>query len=125
MTKGYENLFPKNKDKLKIIVAEHQNRIVFALHLWIEKDLWNNNVGCIHDLLINRNCYGQLSDPQEILKRMVFSLESIAGFNRCSEIRLPSSAIIEDHIMQSLKYSKMKKGDQGGIYWSKARLDMT
>ena len=23
MTKGYENLFPKNKDKLKIIVAEH------------------------------------------------------------------------------------------------------
>lgn len=57
MMSDFDKLFPSRKEQVKIIVAEVDNMIVFALHLFIDGQ-GQGRVGHIHDLLINRNCYG-------------------------------------------------------------------
>ena len=73
----FDQQLPAHKDTLKIVVAETDNRIVFSLHLFIEESNATNKtkIGHIHDLLMNRNCYGSLEDPNAILGAMITSLE--------------------------------------------------
>ena len=69
----YDDLFPRVQDNLKIIVVEDENRIVFALHLLFEESL-GKKTAKIYDLLINRNSYNQLDDPNELIVNMVKAL---------------------------------------------------
>lgn len=78
--KEFEDLFPSRKEDLKIIVAEVDNRIVFALNLFIQKtkSVDGGKTGQIYDLLINSNFYSQLESPQDIVKKMITALENLA-----------------------------------------------
>lgn len=98
----FDTLFPSRKDDLKIIVAEVNSMIVFALHLFIERRAdENRTIGHIYDLLINRPCYWQLSRPDVILKSMIVTLEIFALLHNCDEVIFHAS-LIDDRIMEGL-----------------------
>ena len=76
-------MFPARRHEVKMIVAEIDERIVFACTLFIEKKQGIDVViGHIHDFLMS-GTYGLLDNPEEILMRMIFSLEGIAWLNGC------------------------------------------
>ena len=106
---GFDQLFPARKEEVKIIVAEVEGIIVFALHLFIEEQ-YNLRIGHIHDLLINRNSFGQMSDPNKILKDMIESLESFAQLGRCNNLIL-TAALIDESILKELHYVNSKTKD--------------
>lgn len=61
----YDDLFPEKKDNIKIVVAEVNGIIVFALHLLMGKPQLsarqttaNQKTATIYDLMINRSAYG-------------------------------------------------------------------
>lgn len=94
-------------------MAEIDGITVFALHLFVDP---NTNSALIYDLLINRNSYGQLSDPNSILKNMIESLESFALLSQSKNIVL-TAGLIDESILKDLHYLNSK--DRHGQKWSK------
>lgn len=66
---GFANLFPLKKNYIKILVAELDQRIVFAVHLYIEyNEKEEMLVGYMHDLLVNYTMLKGVADPKETQK---------------------------------------------------------
>lgn len=121
---AYDELFPAKKEQIKMIVVEINDRIVFCLQLFMGvtqlssgQNQQDRKTATIHDLLINRNAYGQLKDPTDMLKRLISGAENIAWENKCVEIQIPDG-VFDIAVMEN--YKKVEQQKNGGEdYWSK------
>lgn len=106
-----------SQDKVRVVVAEINNKIAFALYLFIEqKDKALN--GHIHDLLINPSTYSDLDDPQDILSRLVFCLDSISYLHGCSRtICSATTSSITSQTFYDLGFSQQET--KLGDFWVK------
>ena len=67
MEEDFDRLFPEKKRILKIIVAEVEDKIAFAVHLFIKYDPETKQpIGHMHDFLMNRHAYGDLKNAEEV-----------------------------------------------------------
>ena len=108
-------MFPAYKDSFKIIVAEINDCIVFALHLFISKEdkiSGSKSTGHIYDFLMNPNIFSQLDNPTEVQVRMIYALELIAWINKCKEIQTQDGTIGET-ILKNKQFVKQ------GNMWKK------
>lgn len=89
----YDDLFPRVKDNLKIIVAEDDHdRITFALHMIIEQSM-KNKTAIIYDMMINRNSYNQLDNPSQVIISMVKALKDVALYEQCTVIKIVDKTV--------------------------------
>lgn len=69
MEEGFASLFPLKKNYIKILVAELDARIVFAVHLYIEYDEKEDQlIGYMHDFLVNYTQLKGVENPKETQK---------------------------------------------------------
>ena len=50
----------------------------------------------IYDLLINRNSYNQLEDPNEVIVNMVKALQDIGSYNQCDLVKIVENTVDAD-----------------------------
>lgn len=110
----YDDLFPRVQDNLKIIVVEDENRIVFALHMLFEESL-GKKTAKIYDLLINRNSYNELDDPNEVIVHMVKALQDIGSYHQCELVKIVENTV-DSKVLTKLNCVEVKSNDEQDTY---------
>lgn len=110
----YDDLFPRVQDNLKIIVVEDENRIVFALHMLFEESL-GKKTAKIYDLLINRNSYNELDDPNEVIVHMVKALQDIGSYHQCELVKIVENTV-DSEVLTKLNCVEVKSNDEQDTY---------
>ena len=113
----FDQLFPDNKDNMKILVFESDNKLELVAHLYIFQDENNKKIGHMHDLLLSRE--SALKDDAvdaEAIKRLMFALECIAHVNECDQLRVADDFIDNNDIYRDLDLAKVNIND---TFWQK------
>ena len=85
LSQKYGLIFPKQRNQFKMIVLEFDGKLVFSLNLFVETNIKSGkSTGYIHDLLTNWLHFSKLDEPEEIIKRLMLTIEGIAWVNGCN-----------------------------------------